>query len=71
MAQARPTPGDLITLQEAAERLSVHYMTAYRWVRRGELPAFKTVPVEFTPDKPGEYTFTCGMNMLRGRLVVR
>jgi MerR family transcriptional regulator, light-induced transcriptional regulator len=42
MAQARPTPGDLITLQEAAERLSVHYMTAYRWVRRGELPAFKT-----------------------------
>lgn len=42
MAQAHPTPGDLITLQEAAERLSVHYMTAYRWVRRGELPAFKT-----------------------------
>jgi excisionase family DNA binding protein len=42
MAQARSTPGDLITLQEAAERLSVHYMTAYRWVRRGELPAFKT-----------------------------
>ena len=36
-----------------------------------ELPAFKTVPVEFTPDKPGEYTFTCGMNMLRGKLVVR
>lgn len=42
MAHACPTPGDLITLQEAAERLSVHYMTAYRWVRRGELPAFKT-----------------------------
>lgn len=42
MGQTRPTPGDLITLSEAAERLSVHYMTAYRWVRRGELPAFKT-----------------------------
>lgn len=32
----------LLTLQEAAERLNVHYMTAYRWVRRGDLPAFKT-----------------------------
>lgn len=34
------------------------------------LPAFKTTPVEFTPDKAGTYEFTCGMNMLRGRLVV-
>lgn len=32
---------DLLTLQEAAEQLKVHYMTAYRWVRRGDLPAFK------------------------------
>lgn len=35
-----------------------------------DLPAFKTTPVEFTPDKAGEFTFTCGMNMLRGKLVV-
>lgn len=33
--------GPLLTLQEAADRLAVHYMTAYRWVRRGDLPAFK------------------------------
>ena len=32
---------ELLTLQEAADRLKVHYMTAYRWVRRGDLPAFK------------------------------
>jgi MerR family transcriptional regulator, light-induced transcriptional regulator len=32
---------DLFTLQEAADTLKVHYMTAYRWVRRGDLPAFK------------------------------
>jgi excisionase family DNA binding protein len=31
-----PTP---ITLQEAADRLGVHYMTAYRYVRTGRLPA--------------------------------
>ena len=35
-----------------------------------DLPAFKTTPVEFTPDRSGEFTFTCGMNMMRGRLVV-
>ena len=33
--------GELLTLQEAADHLKVHYMTAYRWVRRGQLPAFK------------------------------
>ena len=34
------------------------------------LPAFQTTPVEFTPQKAGEFTFTCGMNMMRGKLVV-
>ena len=34
------------------------------------LPAFRTTSIEFTPDKAGEFTFTCGMNMLRGKLVV-
>jgi plastocyanin domain-containing protein len=35
------------------------------------LPAFKTTPVEFTPNKTGEFTFTCGMNMLHGKLIVQ
>lgn len=34
------------------------------------LPAYKTTAVEFTPDRAGEFTFTCGMNMLRGKLIV-
>lgn len=42
MAERAPDgESELLTLQEAADRLRVHYMTAYRWVRRGELPAFK------------------------------
>lgn len=36
-----------------------------------DLPSFKTTPIEFTPDKAGEFTFTCGMNMLRGKLIVQ
>ncbi|MBD2568718.1 cupredoxin domain-containing protein [Anabaena lutea] len=27
--------------------------------------------IEFTPDKPGTYTFTCGMNMFRGVVEVK
>lgn len=35
-----------------------------------DLPAFKTTTIEFTPEREGEFTFTCGMNMMRGKLVV-
>ena len=35
-----------------------------------DLPAYRTTTVEFTPDKVGEFSFTCGMNMLHGKLVV-
>ena len=34
------------------------------------LPAFHTTAVEFTPEEPGEFRFRCGMNMLKGLLVV-
>ena len=34
------------------------------------LPAFQTTTVEFTPTEPGEFPFRCGMNMLKGLLVV-
>jgi plastocyanin domain-containing protein len=41
------------------------------WEIRKPLPAFKTTPIEFTPQKEGEYVFGCGMGMLRGKLIVR
>ncbi len=34
------------------------------------LPAFETTPIDFTPDKAGEFVFACGMNMVRGKLIV-
>jgi plastocyanin domain-containing protein len=34
------------------------------------LPAHDRTPVEFTPERPGSYEFTCGMGMLRGRITV-
>lgn len=38
--------------------------------KSAKLPAGETVPVEFLPEKPGEYEFSCQMGMLRGKLVV-
>ncbi len=34
------------------------------------LPAFQKTAIELTPTEPGSYDFTCGMSMLRGRLIV-
>jgi plastocyanin domain-containing protein len=36
-----------------------------------ELPLNQVTPIEFTPDQPGRYEFTCGMNMFRGVVEVR
>lgn len=35
------------------------------------LPLNEAVVVTLTPRKTGEFTFTCGMDMMRGKLVVR
>jgi plastocyanin domain-containing protein len=34
------------------------------------LPAHQRTTVEFTPETAGTYDFTCGMSMLRGKLIV-
>ncbi len=37
--------------------------------KQATLPPNKTVTIEFTPEKPGEYEFQCAMGMLRGKIV--
>ena len=39
--------------------------------RRAHLPESTTVPVEITPREQGVYEFTCGMNMYKGKLIIR
>src|SRR5262245_20880171 len=36
-----------------------------------DLPVGQAVAVDFTPDRPGEFEFHCGMNMVRGWLIVK
>jgi len=38
--------------------------------KSAHLPEGQEVPVEFLPERPGEYEFTCQMGMIRGKLVV-
>ena len=38
---------------------------------RKYLPLNKTVTIEITPQKTGEFKFSCGMNMFHGKIVVR
>lgn len=38
--------------------------------KSAHLPEGETVAVEFLPEDPGEYEFTCQMGMLRGKLIV-
>lgn len=37
---------------------------------RKYLPLNKKVTVQVTPDKKGEFNFTCGMNMFHGKIIV-
>jgi plastocyanin domain-containing protein len=36
-----------------------------------DLDLNQVTPIEFTPQKPGQYTFACGMNMFHGVVEVR
>lgn len=38
--------------------------------KSARLPTGQSVPVEFVPERPGEYEFTCQMGMIRGKLIV-
>jgi Cu+-exporting ATPase len=37
---------------------------------RRELPENEIVTIEFTPDRLGEFLFTCDMSMYQGRLII-
>lgn len=40
-------------------------------VAKTELPLNEDVEIRFTPDETGEFTFACGMDMMKGAIVVR
>lgn len=39
--------------------------------KRLHLPLNKKVTIEINPAKPGEFVYSCGMNMFHGRIIVK
>ncbi|MFA5987840.1 MAG: cupredoxin domain-containing protein [Candidatus Paceibacterota bacterium] len=38
---------------------------------RKQLPLNQSVTIEITPEKSGEFVYSCGMNMYHGKIIVR
>lgn len=65
---ARGTPLRLVFDRREEASCSEEVVLPDFGVRRF-LPAFAKTAVEITPQKAGSFEFTCGMGMLRGKLV--
>lgn len=66
----RDVPVRIIFIRQTAETCGTEVVfPAYQISQR--LPLNKPVKVEFTPSKEGELKFTCGMDMLHGKVVVQ
>lgn len=67
---AAGVPARLTFTRKSDKTCATEVVLASLNIRR-ELPLNQPVTIEFTPDKAGELTFVCGMNMVRGTVVVR
>ena len=65
----RGVPAELEFYRDEASSCSEEIVFPDFGVAR-RLPAFETTRVSLLPERAGEFDFTCGMSMLRGRLVV-
>jgi plastocyanin domain-containing protein len=66
----RGVPAQLTFIRRVSATCGTEILIADYNIKRA-LPLNESVLLEFTPKKSGTFTFTCGMGMLRGALVVR
>lgn len=66
----RGVPARVTFVRRLEETCGTEIMLPAYNIRRA-LPLNEPVVVEFTPDKAGEFNFTCGMGMLRGTVIVQ
>jgi hypothetical protein len=66
----RGIPARITFLRQAEGSCGTEIVLPEQGVKRA-LPLNKPVVVAFTPNKSGEFSFTCGMGMLRGKIVVQ
>jgi plastocyanin domain-containing protein len=65
----RGVPAKVTFLRITESTCATEVVFADYGIRR-DLPLNQAVTVSFTPRKAGEFVFTCGMNMHRGKLIV-
>jgi plastocyanin domain-containing protein len=63
-------PARIIFDQHSDTECASHVKIPSMNVAETALPKGKQTAVEFTPGKNGEFTFTCGMDMMEGSIVV-
>ena len=63
-------PAKLVFVQEANSHCASQVQIPELGVPVTELPEGQETVVEVSPDQAGTYTFTCGMNMLKGTILV-
>jgi membrane fusion protein, heavy metal efflux system len=66
----RGVPARVTFVRKVEATCGVEIVLADYNIKR-ELPLNQPVVVEFTPAKTGEFKFACGMNMLRGKIIVQ
>lgn len=64
-------PVRLVFHQEAKSSCAHSVKSDELGLETTELPEGETTVVELTPEESGEFTFACGMGMLKGTLVVK
>ena len=65
----RGVPAKVTFLRISESTCATEVVFAEYGIRR-ELPLNQAVTVSFTPRRSGEFSFTCGMNMHKGKLIV-
>jgi plastocyanin domain-containing protein len=66
----RGIPARVTFTRKVSATCATEVLLADYSIRRA-LPLGEPVVVEFTPQKTGEFTFSCGMGMLRGTVIVK
>ncbi len=66
----RGVPTRITFIRQTDATCATEIVISYYGINRA-LPLNTPVVVSFTPKRSGEVGFTCGMNMMRGKLIVR
>ncbi len=66
----RGIPARITFLRQTDATCATEVVIAAYGINRS-LPLNTPVSINFTPKSSGEFNFTCGMNMMRGKLVVQ